>query len=88
MAPPSTGQRTVDRLRAEGLGEAVLDFAARVVAPGGACVLKLVKGAEAALTGQALRHFASARTVRPKATRAGSSEIFLVARGRKAEVAG
>ena len=28
MAAAATGQRTVDRLRAEGLGEAVLEFAA------------------------------------------------------------
>src|SRR3712207_7935890 len=46
MAASSTGQRTVDRLRAEGLGEAVLDFAGRVLRPGGHCLIKLVKGAE------------------------------------------
>ena len=50
MAAAATGQRTVDRLRAEGLGEAVLEFAASVLRPGGDCLLKLVKGAEAVLT--------------------------------------
>lgn len=83
MAAPSTGQRAVDRLRAEALGEAVLEFAAAVLASGGACVIKLVKGAEAALMPRALAVFASAKVVRPKATRADSSEIFLVARGFK-----
>ncbi|MCV4567264.1 23S rRNA (uridine(2552)-2'-O)-methyltransferase, partial [Escherichia coli] len=39
MAAAATGQRAVDRLRAEALGEAVLDFAAEVLAPGGACAL-------------------------------------------------
>lgn len=83
MAAAATGQRTVDRLRAEGLGEAVLAFAAEATAPGGACVLKLVKGAEAALMPHATEAFAGARIVRPKATRSESSEVYLVARGRR-----
>lgn len=83
MAAPSTGQRTVDRLRAEAIGETVLEFAAQALAPDGACVIKLVKGAEAALMPRALALFAGARMVRPKATRAESSEVFLVARGFK-----
>ena len=81
MAAPATGQRAVDRLRAEALGESVLDFAAEVLAPGGACALKLVKGSEATLTARAAGAFAAAKVVRPKATRADSSEVFLVARG-------
>jgi 23S rRNA (uridine2552-2'-O)-methyltransferase len=84
MATPSTGQRAVDRLRAEALGETVLDFAAEVLAPGGACVVKLIKGGEAALMPRAAARFATAKVVRPKATRADSSEVFLVARGFKA----
>lgn len=84
MAGDATGQRTVDRLRAEALGEAVIDFAARVLRPGGHCLLKLVRGAEAALTPLALGSFASARLLRPKATRADSSETYLLARDRKA----
>jgi 23S rRNA (uridine2552-2'-O)-methyltransferase len=82
MAPSSTGRRAVDRLRAEALGEAVLDFAARVVRPGGACLLKLVKGAEAPLVARARQMFRGTRLLRPKATRAESSEIFLLARER------
>ena len=70
MAAPATGQRAVDRLRAEGLGETVLEFAAEALAPGGACVLKLIKGGEAALMPRATALFATARVVRPKATRA------------------
>ncbi|MFO1071230.1 MAG: RlmE family RNA methyltransferase [Geminicoccaceae bacterium] len=83
MAASATGQRAVDRLRAEGLGEAVLDFATEILAPGGACALKLVKGGEAVLMARAQTGFASAKVVRPKATRADSSEVFLVARGFK-----
>ncbi len=83
MAAPATGQRSVDRLRAEGLGEAVLEFAAEALAPGGSLALKLVKGSEATLMPRAQALFANARVVRPKATRAESSEVFLVARGLK-----
>lgn len=83
MAAHATGQRTVDRLRAEGLGEAVLEFAGRILRPGGDCLLKLVKGAEAVLTPLALKGFASSRVLRPKATRAESSEAYLLARGRR-----
>ena len=83
MAAPATGQRNVDRLRAESLGENVLEFAAECLAPGGACVVKLVKGSESKLLPRATQLFDSARVVRPKATRADSSEVFLVARGRK-----
>jgi 23S rRNA (uridine2552-2'-O)-methyltransferase len=83
MAAAATGQRTVDRLRAEGLGEAVLEFAAQVLRPGGDCLLKLVKGAEAVLTPLAQASFASSRILRPKATRSESSETYMLARGRK-----
>lgn len=83
MAAAATGQRAVDRLRAEALGETVLDFAREVLVAGGSCVVKLVKGAEAALMPKALELFQTAKMVRPKATRADSSEVFLVARGRK-----
>ena len=83
MAAAATGQRTVDRLRAEALGEAVLDFAAQVLRPGGDCLLKLVKGAEAVLTPLAQASFGSSRILRPKATRSESSETYLLARGRK-----
>lgn len=83
MAAPATGQRSVDRLRAEGLGDAVLEFAAESLAPSGSLALKLVKGSEAGLMPHAQALFANARVVRPKATRAESSEVFLVARGFK-----
>ena len=36
MAAPATGRRAIDRLRAEGLGESVLEFAGEALAPGGA----------------------------------------------------
>ena len=81
MAAPATGRRAVDRLRAEGLGESVLEFAGEALVTGGACVVKLIKGSEAALMPRAMALFATARIVRPKATRAESSEVYLLARG-------
>jgi 23S rRNA (uridine2552-2'-O)-methyltransferase len=87
MAADATGQRAVDRLRAEALAETVLDFAGEVLAPGGSCVVKLVKGGEAVVMPRANALFATAKVVRPKATRADSSEVFLVARGFKGALA-
>lgn len=83
MAASTTGRRAVDRLRAEALGESVLDFAGEALAPGGSCLLKLIKGGEAALMPRAQALFTTSRIVRPKATRAGSSEVYLLARDRR-----
>lgn len=81
MAASSTGQRAVDRLRAEALGEAVLDLLPELLAPGGSAVIKLVRGAESGITAAARRAFARVQLVRPDATHRGSSEIYLVAQG-------
>jgi 23S rRNA (uridine2552-2'-O)-methyltransferase len=83
MAASATGTRAVDRLRAEALGEAVLAFAGAVLAPGGACLVKLVRGAEARLQATARPQFRSTRLLRPAATRSDSSEIFLLAGDRR-----
>jgi 23S rRNA (uridine2552-2'-O)-methyltransferase len=81
MAAASTGQRAVDRLRAEALGEAVLDLLPELLAAGGSAVIKLVRGAESAIMVAARRVFAHVHLVRPEATYRGSSEIYLVALG-------
>ena len=86
IASSATGQRAVDRLRAEGVAEAVLDFAGRALRPGGACLVKLLKGAEAALMPLVQSRFTGYRLLRPKATRA-EAELFLLATGRR-EAAG
>lgn len=81
MAAASTGQRAVDRLRAEAIGEAVLDLLPELLAADGSAVIKLVRGAESAITAAARRAFARVQLVRPEATHRGSSEIYLVAQG-------
>jgi 23S rRNA (uridine2552-2'-O)-methyltransferase len=81
MAAASTGQRAVDRLRAEAIGEAVLDLLPELLASGGSVVIKLVRGAEGGVTAAARRVFARVQLVRPEATHRSSSEIYLVAQG-------
>lgn len=84
IAASATGTRAVDRLKAEGVAETVLAFAERVLRPGGSCLIKLLKGAEAPVMPQARELFAAARLLRPDATRSDSSEVFLLATGRRA----
>jgi 23S rRNA (uridine2552-2'-O)-methyltransferase len=81
MAASSTGQRAVDRLRAEAIGEAVLALLPELLAPGGSAVIKLVRGAESGVNAAAKRQFERVQLVRPEATRRGSSEVYLVALG-------
>lgn len=78
IAPDSTGQRAVDRLRAEAVGEMVIAFANDTIAPNGQVLIKMVKGAEAKVMEMAKQSFDVTRILRPKATRAESSEIFML----------
>lgn len=85
MAAPSTGQRAVDRLRAEAIGEAVLALVAELLAQGGDVVIKLVRGAETGIVAQVRRQFGRVQLVRPEATHRDSSEIYLVGLGYRTE---
>lgn len=85
LAAPATGQRTVDRLRAEALAEEVLALLPEVLAPGGSAVVKLLRGAEGAVTAAARRRFARVKLIRPAASRPGSSESYLVGTGYRAD---
>jgi 23S rRNA (uridine2552-2'-O)-methyltransferase len=82
MAPNTIGHRQTDHLRIVGLIEAAVDFAAGVMKPGGAFVAKAFQGGETAqVIGKLKRDFAEVKTVKPKASRTDSSELYLVARG-------
>jgi len=84
MAPNTVGHRQTDHLRIIGLIEAAADFAVRVLKPRGAFVAKAFQGGETgALIGELKGRFAEVRNVKPKASRAESSEIYLVATGFK-----
>jgi 23S rRNA (uridine2552-2'-O)-methyltransferase len=84
MAPNTTGHRQTDHLRIVGLIEAAAEFALNVLKPGGAFVTKAFQGGE---TGSLLtllkQNFVKVRHVKPKASRAESSEVYLVATGFK-----
>jgi 23S rRNA (uridine2552-2'-O)-methyltransferase len=89
MAPNTTGHRQTDHLRIIGLIEAAADFAERRLKPGGAFVTKAFQGGETAGVITALkRSFDSVRTVKPKASRAESSEVYLVATGFRGHPSG
>ena len=82
MAPNTVGHRQTDHLRIIGLIEAAADFAVEVLKPGGTFIAKAFQGAGTAEVITALKtHFTAVRTIKPKASRAESSEIYLVATG-------
>lgn len=81
-APKLTGVRATDRAREEALLEAVAALLPRLLRPGGSLVAKILESPEALAVEKRIRaRFESAKTLRPKATRKGSAERYLVARG-------
>ena len=84
IAPNTVGHRQTDHLRIVGLIEAGVAFAIDVLKPGGVFIAKAFQGGETAeVIGILKRHFADVKTVKPKASRADSSELYLVATGFK-----
>lgn len=82
MAAPSTGHKATDHLRIMALLEAAHQFAAEVLAPGGAFLGKVLQGGtENALLTAMKRDFATVRHVKPKASRSDSSELYVLATG-------
>ena len=82
MAPNMSGMKAVDQPRAMYLAELSLELAQKVLKPGGDMLIK-------AFTGEGLdefkreirQHFAKLIVRKPKASRARSPEIYLLARG-------
>jgi 23S rRNA (uridine2552-2'-O)-methyltransferase len=84
MAPNTVGHRQTDHLRIMGLIEAAVEFAVGVLKPGGTFIAKAFQGGETgALIVDLKRHFADVRNLKPKASRADSSEVYIVATGFK-----
>jgi 23S rRNA (uridine2552-2'-O)-methyltransferase len=84
MAPNTTGHRRTDHLRIVGLIEAASEFAIESLKPGGVFLAKAFQGGETAEVLALLKaHFSDVRHVKPKASRADSSELYLLARGFK-----
>ncbi len=82
MAAPATGRRAVDHLRSVALCEAAHTFARGVLASGGALLLKLLDGTGSrALRAELDGDFSTVKTVKPRASRAQSAELYLLATG-------
>ena len=82
MAANTTGHKKTDHLRIIGLAEAALEFAHDVLAPGGFFLAKLFQGGDSApLLAQMKRDFTTVRNVKPGASRADSSELYVLATG-------
>jgi 23S rRNA (uridine2552-2'-O)-methyltransferase len=81
-APKLTGIRAVDRAREEALLESVEARIPELLRPGGALLLKILEGPEAQAIDRRLRaRFEQAKTAKAAASRKGSTERYLLARG-------
>jgi 23S rRNA (uridine2552-2'-O)-methyltransferase len=82
MAANATGHRKTDHLKIMALVELAAEFAREVLKPGGAFVAKVLQGGtEASLLAELKRDFASVKHMKPAASRADSSELYLLATG-------
>ena len=83
-APMTTGNRTVDTTRSEGLASEVVRLAEEQLKKGGNLVIKIFQGGGEQ---EILRHmremFKKAKAFKPKASRDDSFEIFLIGLEKK-----
>jgi 23S rRNA (uridine2552-2'-O)-methyltransferase len=81
LAPKLTGIAARDEARSRELIDCALIFATTVLKPGAAMVVKLFMGAQfKEIVDSFKAHFASVEVTRTKASRPGSSELYVVAR--------
>jgi len=81
MAPNISGNKAVDQPRSMYLAELAMDFAVQNLARNGSFVCKLFQGEGTdAFIAAARMSFGKVKVLKPKASRPGSSEIYLVAR--------
>lgn len=84
MAPDTSGVRSVDQARSEGLFERALEIAEATLSPGGHFVGKLFQGPEfAKLVKRCRDGFEKVHVVKPKGSRPESIEKYVVALGRR-----
>jgi 23S rRNA (uridine2552-2'-O)-methyltransferase len=83
-APKLTGIRVTDQAREGVLLEGVEAALSSLLAPGGTLLVKILDGPDAMAVDRRLRKvFKTAKTVKPKASRPGSAERYLLAKGYK-----
>lgn len=81
MAPNMSGNRVMDQPRSLALLDEALAFAREVLRPGGDLLLKAFQGEGIdTLTRELKRDFRTVKTLKPKASRPESREIYLLAR--------
>jgi len=84
IAPNTVGHKQTDHIRIVGLIEAAVDFTFEVLKPGGAFVAKAFQGGETEAVLKLLKErFTKVQHIKPKASRAESSEVYLAATGFK-----
>jgi len=89
MANSATGHRQTDQIRTMALCEAALDFAIKVLAPGGIFVAKVLQGgSDSELMNRMNHHFKNVKHAKPPSSRQDSKEWFVVAQGFKGQVIG
>ena len=82
MAANTTGHKQTDHIRIVAIAELAIDFACEILAPGGAFLAKVFQGGtEAQLLRRLKQGFAAVHHVKPKASRAGSAELYVLATG-------
>jgi len=80
MAPNISGNRAIDQPRSLALVEVAVMFAREVLKPGGSMLIKLFQGeGQRELELELKREFERLRRVKPKASRAESREIYVLA---------
>lgn len=81
LAPNITGTKAIDQPRSMHLAELALDTAQKVLRPNGSFVCKLFQGeGSEEFVARVRQSFQKVRIIKPKASRPGSSEVYLVAR--------
>ncbi|HET7758068.1 MAG TPA: SAM-dependent methyltransferase [Steroidobacteraceae bacterium] len=80
MAPSFSGVDSIDQPRSMELGELALEMAVRVLKPGGSALIKVFQGSGfEELVRKARGAFGRVKLVKPRASRARSPEIYLLA---------
>jgi 23S rRNA (uridine2552-2'-O)-methyltransferase len=86
MAADATGHKKTDHLRIAGLVELAAGFACEILSDGGAFFAKVFQGGtEHELLARLKSEFAFVRHVKPRASRADSAELYLLATGFRGE---
>jgi len=84
MAPNISGNREMDQPRSIYLGELALDAAHHMLVKGGTFLIKMFQGAGFdEYLNQVKQHFTSVVIRKPKASRARSNEVYILAKGFK-----